>query len=220
MRKMKIVAMLIATMFVGLTATSISGAVDLNADINVTIDGFLGVVSPIINQAIESQINQTVTFEVDVNEADAEPENHTYIVNDSLVINLNINDQSERSLPLLPFLSPRLVFYRVIIARGILDVLELPRKFGLLDRFFPVRVPLSSVGVVDTLRAVKDTNITIPIKYNIVNETFHGFENLTMHISVMGFLPGDVNGFSLQDAQIPIINKKEVNLEVFYKDDI
>ena len=52
MRKMKIVAMLIATMFVGLTATSISGAVDLNADINVTIDGFLGVVSPIINQSI------------------------------------------------------------------------------------------------------------------------------------------------------------------------
>jgi len=62
----------------------------------------------------------------------------------------------------------------------------------------------------------KATNFSINLKYRITNETFHNGENLTMYITVMGFLPGNING--IHNGEIPIIDRGIVNLKVTYID--
>jgi len=213
MKKMKIVSMLIVAMFVGLAATTISGAEYLNADIKVKVEGFIGLVSPIVNATSEEQKNQTVEFLVNVTEPPGDEKNNSYKVKDKLIINITIDDTSDRI-----FVLPRFVFCRVIVVRDLIDAIRLPGNLlSLFRRWQPIREPFRSVGVVDTFGGgQKATNISIDVDYEIINETFHNGENLTMYISVMGFLPGDVNG--ILDGELPIINKEIINLKVKYKD--
>ncbi|RLF50268.1 MAG: hypothetical protein DRN24_06825, partial [Thermoplasmata archaeon] len=63
----------------------------------------------------------------------------------------------------------------------------------------------------------KSDNITVNLSYSISNMTFENGENLTMHIWVMGFLPGNVNGVI---KGLPIIGHKVVNLNVEYKEKV
>lgn len=215
MRKMKIAAMLIAMMIVGLTATSISGAEDFEGEINVDVSSFIGLVSPIIFGE-----NQTFDFEVNVSEPVTEPVwNWSYIVDDELVISLNITDGSGRES--IPFLLPRFVFYRVVMMRDIsaaiaMNKTAMNKTIPILDRILPVRVGLKAVNVVDTLAGEKAVNITIPLTYTLDSDTYlAGGENLTMYITVMGFLPGNTNGFS---EDVPIIDRKELTATITYVD--
>ena len=143
MKKLKIVAMLIVAMLVGLTATTISGAVELNANIKVKVNGFIGVVSPEINITTYEQGNQTVSFLVNVSEPIGEPvENFKYTVEDELKINLEIIDESNRP----SFILPRFMLYRVALVREIGDAIALPKKIGsIMDRLTPAKVPFGMV---------------------------------------------------------------------------
>jgi len=212
MKKIKIVAMLIATMFVSIAATSISGAEELNANIKVDVDQFVGIVFPVVNATTDEQKNQTLEFLVNVTEPVGEPENYTYVVEDELKVNLDILDNTGRNM----FLLPRLVFYRIVVYRDYKEAFDQPGR--LLKKLFPIKVPLSSASVVNTLSGPAADNITIGVSYPISNETYHSGENLTMCISVMGFIPGNVNG--LIEGQIPIIDRKTINLEVLYKEKV
>jgi len=215
MKKMKIAAMLITAMCVSLAVTSISGAVYLNADIDVKVSNFIGLVSPAINVSTDAQKNQTVKFKVTVNETAVNETDWTYVVNDSLVINLTIDDQSGREV----FLLPRLVFYRIVVMRDISEALDINANIGLLSKIFPVKVPLGSVNVVDTYGGEKSTEISIGLSYQIDNLTFYDpeGENLTMYITTIGFLPGNVNGFL--EGKIPIIDRQAINLHVLYENE-
>lgn len=208
MKKIKIISMLIATLFISSAIASISGAEELEGDINAEVKGFLGVVSPGINIT-----NQSVTFLVNVTEPPGDPENNSYKVEDELIIDLKINDTTKREI----FLLPRFVYHRIVCARDLSDALALPKSIGgLFERWFPIKVPFGQAPVVNTLGGgQKATNISIKVDYKITNETFHEGENLTMRILVMGMLPWDVNGLS-EEGIGRIIGHKIVNLEVSY----
>jgi len=214
MKKIKIVAMLIVAIFVSLSATSISGAVDLNADINVEVEQFIGLVSPIINMTREDQKNQTIEFLVNVTEPLDDPINNSYIVEDELKININVIDESGRET----FILPRLIFYKVIVSRDLSYAISLPKTTGsLLKRLFPINVPFGQKGVVNTLGgSLKASNISINVYYKLTKDTYLNGENLTLNIFIMGFLPGNVNG--ILGEKLPIINHEVINLEVLYKD--
>lgn len=227
MRKIKkTMSIMMAAMIVSLTAASIAGAVTaeekdvgedgysgayLDGGIDVKLDGFIGVVSPVIN-ITEDQENQTVTFLVNVTEDPENPENSTYDVEDELRINLTITDESGRA----SFLLPRSLIYGYIFVR---DPSTVPIRpiFGYLKRLFPVRKLLNSVPVADTLLgSSKADNITIPISYSLANTTYEaGSENMTLHIFTMGFLPGNSNGFS---EKLPIVDHVKINLEIHYEE--
>ncbi|MCK4365596.1 MAG: hypothetical protein KAW45_06070 [Thermoplasmatales archaeon] len=209
MRKMKIVAMLIATMFVGLTATSISGAVDLEADINVAIKEWIGCISPVINITTDEQKNQTVDFLVKVNET-GEEQNHTYVVNDTLVINFNIDDQSNRRLGI--FLFPRFVFTRLALKEDPDDILEKPIW--------------KESGAVNVVRSLFDgiwpqaDKIEEKLKFSIDKDTFYGGPvELYLIINTVGFLPGNINGGGLLGDDNPIIDRGVVKLTINFVDE-
>ncbi len=212
MKRKNIFSVLMVTLFLGAALLPLSGAVELNADINVQVSSFIGLVSPRINVTSDEQKNQSLELLVNVTEPVGDPDNNSYIVEDKIVINLNINDESGRDIGL--FVLPRLVFYRVVVARDIKTAFKLPGSF--LNNWMPIKAPFSSVGVVDTISGGKAENITIPAHYRLTNDSYYaGGENFTMYITVMGFLPGNVNGFL--DGKIPIIDREIVNLEVTYK---
>ena len=56
------------------------------------------------------------------------------------------------------------------------------------------------------------------LDYKITNETFLNGENLTIYLTVLGFLPGNVNSVIVDDESIPIIGRQEINLIVSYVD--
>lgn len=205
MRKMKIVAMLIATMFVGLTATSISGAVDLNANVNVVIKEWIGSIAPSINITTDDQQNQTIDLKVKVNETSVNATDWTYKVNDTLVINFNVDDQSNRKLGI--FLAPRFVFYRLALKEDPDDILEKPIW--------------KTSGVANVVRSLFDgiwpkaDKIQEKIAFSIDNETYVGDPvELYLVIHTVGFLPGNVNGHSLLDDENPIIDRGVVKLTI------
>ena len=203
----RITSIMVVSLFVSMSIASVVGAEEtLTGDISVEINGWIGVVSPRVN--IEE--NQSVNFSVDVV---GEGDNTTYTVNDSLRINLNITDGTNRT----NFILPRSMSYSIIVCRKPLDIKLLP-VFGLLDRLFPVRVLFKSVSVASSvLGGEKSDNITVNLSYSISNMTFENGENLTMHIWVMGFLPGNVNGVI---KGLPIIGHKVVNLNVEYREKV
>jgi hypothetical protein len=87
---------------------------------------------------------------------------------------------------------------------------------NIFNRLFPIREFIKSKNVVDSmLGGEKDTNLTIPVNYEISQDTFNTSENLTMHIYLMGFMPGEANGLS---DNIPIIAHKAITLEVTYEE--
>lgn len=215
MKKIKIVAMLVAAMFVGLAATTISGAAELEGGIRVYVDGFIGVVTPEKNFT-EDQENQTVTFLVNVTTTpDGNPDNATYKVEDKLKINLDIIDRDTRE----SFILPRSLFFGYILARDIENVPLLPLfgDHGFFNRLFPVKKLFNSVNIVNsTLAGGRINNISIPMNYKINNATFNNgdsFENMTLHLYTMGFLPGNTNGLS---EKIPIIAHMKIKLKIEY----
>jgi len=214
-------SLLTAAMFVSVAGVSICGAapydpydegdeyygVELAGNIDVKIDGFIGVVSPIIN-ITEEQENQSVTFLVNATEDPEDPANNSYIVEDTITIDLEITDNSGRD----SFVISRFVIYHVMITRPIGKAL--PGGLGIINRLFPVR-KLGRVHVVNSLFGGNiSENISIDFSYKLRNkELFDSGENLTLHITVIGFLPGNSNGIS---DMLPIVDHKAISLDVKY----
>lgn len=208
MNKIKIISMLVIAMFLSLAFSTTGTAVDLQGGIDVSVTGFVGLVTPRINLT-EEQLNQSVTFMVNITLDPENPANNTYLVEDVLKINLNINDETNRT----SFILPRSVVYGILLIRDKSKIALRP-IFGFLRRLIPVRELFQRVKVVDSLLGKKVDNMTIPIEYNIDSATYENVtENTTLHIFTMGFLPGDADGIS---GKLPIIDHKKINLQVTY----
>lgn len=209
--KMKIASVMIATLITSSVVASIAGAATLDGGIDVYIDQFIGLVTPESNFTEEQQ-NQTVTFLVNCSTTpDGNVSNMTYVIEDELIINLNIQDTSGRD----SFIFPRSLICPVLLVRDPKDVKLMP-ILGYFKRLIPVRVLMKSEHVANSLFGEKVDNITIPISYSISNETYNegnGTENMTLHLFTMGFLPGDQNGI---DEKLPILEHIKINLEILY----
>jgi len=199
MSKTKIMSILVATFFVCSAVATISGAEEIDGKIEVETSQWIGLVSPVIN-ITENQTGLSLNVDLD--------ENGTATVNDTLSIKINVTDNSERGD--IPFILPRTVFTHVLILND--DTSLLPLR-GFLNRFIRAKVtPFSlknKAGRIDVRNG--DTMLNISMKYSIANTTM--MENMTMHVTVMGFLPGNINGLD----GIPVIQHVKINLnEVAY----
>jgi len=203
MNKIKITSIVVVSLLIGIGAANFAGAVSLTGRVEADVNNWIGVVTPNITLN-----NQSVTLIVNIT---TDGENTTYVVEDELFIELNSTDNSGRE----QFIMPRSIFYSVAVIRNPLDAGLLPIS-GLFRRILPILEPLKSRNVADSMiGGEKHDNITIPANYEISNTTFEEGENLTMHIYVMGFIPGEVNGLA---ENIPIIAHKKITLEVSYED--
>lgn len=203
MNKVKITSVVIVSLLIGIGATNFAGAVSLTGRVEADVSKWVGIVTPNITLG-----NQSVTLLVNITE---DGENTTYVVEDALFIELNSTDTSGRE----QFIMPRSIFYSVAVIRSPLDAGLLPIG-GLFKRILPILEPLKSRNVVDSMiGGEKHDNITISANYEISNTTFEDGENLTMHIYIMGSIPGEVNGLA---ESIPIIAHKKITLEVSYAD--
>lgn len=172
----------------------------LSGNIDVNVKEWIGVVYPQINLE-----NQSVTFEV---ETITEGDETAYYVNDTLIINLDITNESNRT-----FIFPRALFYSIIMKRSLANIKILPLR-GLFKRIFPVFKPFGTENVVDSILGKNMTgSINLSINYEIDEETFNNGEELTLTLYTMGFLPGDLDGLS---EKVPFIAKKQITLEVNY----
>jgi len=175
----------------------------LDGGIDVEVKEWLGIVYPQINLE-----NQSIEFEVEVTtDGDAT----TYRVNDTLIIDLNVNQDDNRT-----YIFPRSVFFSAFMRRSLAlrDIFPLR---GLINRLFPVMKFFKSVNVVKGMLGDADQSINMSLDYAISNTTFESGENLTLSLYVMGFLPGDLNGLS---EDIPIITQEKVILTVSYVEKI
>ena len=192
MKKIKILAMLIVAMF---GAVTVAGAYEINdGSIDAEIKEWIGIVYPTIN--LVNQTNMPILVSRTLNDT-----NYTNFVNDSLVLPLNITDNTGRE----SFLLPRTMFYMVLLIRDGEPLLPILSYFR---RLIPVR-KFGSVSVVNSTLGPRAANITIPLKYGISNDTFNEGENMTVKVFAMGFLPGAVNGAI---EGIPLIAKAEFSL--------
>jgi hypothetical protein len=195
MNKIKITSIMIVAMFIGMGATSICGAKEiLNGEIKVEVKEWIGLVYPTIN--LVNKTNMPILVTRTLNDT-----NYTNVVNDSLVIKLNIIDNSGRKL----FLIPRTMVYMVFLVRKGEKLSPIGSYFG---RLIPKRA-FGSVSVVNSTLGPRATNITIPLNYRISNDTFNAGENITVKVLAMGFLPGTVDGVI---AGFPLIVKAEFSL--------
>lgn len=203
MNKIKIISMLVTTMFLGLAVSTIGSAVDIQGGIDVSVTGFIGLVTPKINLT-DDQLNQSVTFMVNVSDGN-------YTVEDTLKMPLNINDQSNRT-----FILPRSLVYCILLVREPSNVTIRP-IFTYLKRLIPFKSLFNRAPVVKSiLRGNRSENISVTLKYKITSATYENVtENMTLHIYTMGFLPGDSDGIS---EKLPIIDHKKINLEVTYEE--
>lgn len=201
MKKTKTITLTIILMLLSLaTVTTAEADVTLSGNIHADVKEWLGVVYPQINLE-----NQSVTFEV---ETITEDDETIYHVNDTLIINLDVTNESNRT-----FIFPRAIFYSVIMKRSLSNVKILPLR-GLFKRIFPIFKPFGSENVIDSILGKNVTNtINLSIDYEIDEETYNNGEDLTLTIYAMGILPGDLNGVS---EKIPFITKKQITLEVSY----
>jgi len=191
----KISIILLSAIVLCLSFPSINGAVNLTDSIDVEVEQWIGLVKPAIN--ID---NQSVIINADLGV------NNTYDVDDTINIDINITDKTNRT----SFILPRTMFYSILIVRKA----EITWGFDLFSRMFPVHV-VNSTNVVDSMiGAETSSSITIPLKYTISNTTYDDGEEMTMYIMVMGLLPGDTNGgpFGL----LPIIDFKRITLNATY----
>lgn len=202
MNKIKIVSIIIVSMLIGLSATSLISAEKIDEKIDVEVKDWIGVVYPSVS--IE---NQSVTFLVNITTIDNKTK---YKVQDDLIIDLNITDNSGRD----SFFFPRSLTYCAVLSRKINDVGLFPLQ-GLRNRLFAHTEFFSTVNVVDsTIGGGKANNITLTLRYSISEATYNNSgENLTLNLYIMGILPGDTNGVT---DLIPIIIKEKVELEVNY----
>ena len=196
----KIISISVVLLFMTISTISFASADEtLTGDIDVEINEWMGIVYPQINLE-----NQSVTFDAELTDSGE----NEYLVNDTLIINLDITNNSDRN-----FLFPRSIYYSVIMSRKISDVKLLPFR-GYLNRLFPVRSLFNTVNVIGGLVGKNASNtIEIPISYTIDEETFNNGENITLHLSVMGFLPGDLNGLG---QKVPIVSNEKIVLDIEY----
>ena len=217
MVKIKILSIMIATLFICLAVVSIVGAtsegpfknkelnkVYLEGEFNVKVSKSLGLVLPAININ-----NQSVIFKV--NSTSNSLFNKKYRVENELVIKLNISDESERD----DYIIPRSMFYGVLGIRGI-GLAFKPIKLGLFNRVFPIR----GFGSVKVVKSKYNKNLSEEIRirikyYEITKELLGRGENIILNIYVMGFLPDDVNGV-LEGTKV--VAHKVINLEVTYEE--
>jgi hypothetical protein len=201
MGKLKLMAIIVAGLFIGISAAS---AGEMNGEIHTTIDKWVGIVAPQIDMD-----NQSVTLNVDI---EGEGENLTYRVNDTLKINLN-NTLSESARE--SYVLPRSIFYGVFMYRQLTDLFPLfdGTGRGLLTRILPV-FQVGGAQVSEAMIGEEVDNITINCNYVIRNTTFEEGENLTMAIFAVGMLPGEVNGIH---DDLPIVQKKIFTVEVDYE---
>lgn len=217
MVKLKVVSIMIATLFICSAVASIVGAtpedpfkgkelnkVILEGEINVNVSKTLGLVLPAINIS-----DQSVIFKV--NSTSKSLFNKKYRVENELVIKLSINNESERD----DYKLPRSMFYGVLGIRGI-GLAFKPIKPGLINRLFPIR----GFGSVKVVKSKYNKNLSDEIKirikyYEITKELLERGENIILNIYVMGFLPDDVNG-ELEGTKV--VAHKVINLKVTYEE--
>jgi len=201
---MKKTAITITVLTISLIAAStVEADAVLTGEIDAEVKEWLGIVYPEI-----SLENQSVTFGVDVL---TDGDKTTYRVNDTLIINLDVTKENNRT-----YIFPRSIFYSAFMTRKITDIKLLPIR-GILSRIFPMLVLFKSVNIVKGMLGKADQSINISLNYEISNTTFENGEKLTMTLCIMGFMPGDLNGLS---EKIPIITKKQITLEVSYIENI
>lgn len=187
MNRIKLLTITIAALFVSIGATSICGAGTINkGEIRVEVYELLGLVNPTID------INESVSvnFLVNVTEQNNKTINH---VTDKLVIPINLKDSLGRSL-----VFSRSLAYTIVITRDFRDVIgrRILRKnaYPGADSFFKRLCPVVATGIVPIIDSSlgKDgvNSLNISLNYHIANETRINGEKLTMHIAVMGVLPG------------------------------
>ena len=201
----KIISMMIISLFLSVSTISIASAEEtLTGDIDVEVSEWLGIVYPEINIG-----NQSIELDVEISEVEEVTE---YLVNDTIIINLDVTNNSPRKI----FVLPRSMFYSAIMTRDLSSVKILPLfpLRELFSRFFPIFHFFKAVNVVDGMLGKNETNtIEIPVSYKIDEETYNNGENATLTLSVMGFLPGDLNGLG---EDLPIISKEKISLEISY----
>ena len=213
----KIISLSIIAMFVCIGFSNIAGAdeyegVTLDGSIKATISDFIGLVSPSM-QFNETQLNQSVEFLVD--EID-DGVNKTYMVNDTLRINLEIINESGRS----SFIIPRSLYSSIYLQRESSKPKLLP-LMGVLNRFFPIRVIYDIRIIVDSMFGHKmfgnkTDNITIPIKYEILSsDDFDNGEIFNLHIFSWGSIPGDAGENKIE--KLPVVAYTKIHLDVDYK---
>jgi len=185
----KAISVLITIMLVSITIASISGAEELEGEINVEIRQTIGLVTTKI--ALEE--NQTF------GPLHVEEDNGILYVNDTLSIKLNVTDDGETRM------FPRFMFASVFIIRDPTTV-KISPIFTYLKRLIPVIIipnPLTKQGLIDVSN---ERYLNISMNYEINNTVS---ENMTMYICTMGFLPGGADGIQ----GIKIVDHMKVNLK-------
>ena len=148
MKKMRNIA-IISAIIIGLTATSATGTVNINNGIDVEVDYWLGLVTPVIDLE-----NQSVIINANLGE------NETYYVNDTIEIDINITDNTNRD----NYILPRSMFYSILVVRKNVGITF---GFDILSRMFPVKA-FGSINVVDSMIGENVTDkITLPLEYTI-----------------------------------------------------
>lgn len=203
MKKMKITSIMLVAIMIGISSASIAGSVKLVGDIDVTIDEYFGIVTPII-----SIDNQSILLNADIENDD---ENISYHVNETVVIDLDITDNSGRD----KFFFPRTITYCAIVTRPFSDAKLLPIA-GLIGRLFPVVELFKSANVVDsTIAGEKVASINLSFDYYLPsNASYDNGEELTLHLYIMGIMPG--NSDDGVSEQIPFIVSKKIGLDITY----
>jgi hypothetical protein len=221
MKKIKITTISIVAVLICFGASTITGAVELDGSIDVEIEHFyFGMVYPRI--CVE---NQSIELEVEVDTVDNQT---TYRVNDTIEIDLDINDMTERE----GWTLPRSIIYSVVIVRR-LSLRELFPLRGLINRAFPYMKLFGTVNLVNSTKGSNQSDkIILKLNYVVPRDQkpiFKGKklgflddpdypitrENLTMYITMLGFLPGEVNGVGDQ-AFLKIVSHKKIALDVVY----
>ena len=195
--KIKVISIMVVSILIGVGAFSAS-AEFLQGDIDVEITDTLGLVCPRRDLDNTSMVEFIPTYVDDGNDSYWE-------INSSIDISLNITDNSGRE----NFWLPRSVMYTAILVRKDIKILPL---IGLFKRMVPVRELFKTVNVVESQLGENMTDtISIPVQYNVYNDTL-GPETMTLHLFVMGILPGDVNGID----GIKVVEYKAIELQVDY----
>ena len=216
----KIISLTIIAMFICIGLSNIAGAdefegVTLDGSVKVTISDYIGLVSPSM-VFTEEQLNQSVEFFVDVIE---DGENTTYMVNDTLRINLDVVNESGRS----SFIIPRSLYSSIWLQRESSKPKLLPLR-GFLNRLFPVKVIYDVRIIVDYMLGKnlfgkmygnKTDNITIPVNYEILSqEDFENGESFNLHIFSWGSIPGDAGEGAIE--KLPVVAYTKIHLDVTY----
>ena len=205
MIKMKFISIILVSILIGAGISAVSAA-DLGGQIDVELTEFLlGAVHPRINLDNES----SVSFLAELVEED----NSTYYqVNETLTINLAIEDNTDRE----QFIFPRLVICSAVLLRRPKFVAPFLGPNGYFKRWIAGRELLKTVNVVDSQFGGenKTDEIEIAVNFTIISETMPEPEEMTLIIATLGApFPGDING---DEGLGRFIDHKKVTLDVTY----